>query len=100
MRDVGYRCVYLHPMPDNYHKYFFYKGMKIAYLGKRYFELARVMRDECRKLGLTMMLYDEGGWPSGGVVDTLVMKYPQARVRALRKIRMALWRNSGLKSPT
>lgn len=85
MRDVGYRCVYLHPMPDNYHKYFFYKGMKIAYLGKRYFELARVMRDECRKLGLTMMLYDEGGWPSGGVVDTLVVKYPRARVCALRK---------------
>lgn len=83
MRDAGFRCVYLHPMPDSYHKDFFFQGMGTAYLGKRFFELARVMLDECRRLGLTMMLYDEGGWPSGSVVDTLVVNYPEDRVRAL-----------------
>ena len=83
MRDAGFRCVYLHPMPDSYHKAFFFQGMETAYLGKRFFELARVMLDECRRLGLTMMLYDEGGWPSGSVVDTLVKKHPEDRVRAL-----------------
>lgn len=83
MRDAGFRCVYLHPMPDSYHKDFFFQGMEVAYLGKRFFALARVMLEECRRLGLTMMLYDEGGWPSGSVVDTLVKVHPEDRVRAL-----------------
>ncbi|MGN0866389.1 MAG: hypothetical protein ACI4SG_01755 [Oligosphaeraceae bacterium] len=83
MREAGFRCVYLHPMPDDYHKDFFFQGMEIPYLGKRFFALARVMLAECRRLGLTMMLYDEGGWPSGSVVDTLVKVHPEDRVRAL-----------------
>ncbi len=83
MRDAGFRCVYLHPMPDSYHKDFFFQGMEVPYLGKRFFALARVMLSECRRLGLTMMLYDEGGWPSGSVVDTLVKIHPEDRVRAL-----------------
>jgi len=86
MKDAGYRTVYLHPMPETYHKFDFFAGMKTPYLGKRYFEYARMMLDECRKLGLVMMPYDEGGWPSGGVVDTLVKKYPDDRVRALEKM--------------
>ena len=40
---------------------------------------------ECRKLGLTLMLYDEGGWPSGGVLDRLIARYPECRGRFLVK---------------
>ena len=63
--DAGFECVYLHPLPDNFHKHNFFSGMKCAYLGEKYFDLVRVSLEECKKRGLFLMLYDEGGWPSG-----------------------------------
>jgi hypothetical protein len=83
--DAGFKCVYLHPLPDSFHKHHFFRGMECSYLGKRYFELAKAMLDECRRLGLVMMLFDEGGWPSGGVLDRLVKVYPQRRARYLTR---------------
>ena len=79
IRKAGFDCVYLHPMPDSFHKQNFFQGMTVSYLGEKYFRLAAVMLEECRRLGLRMMLYDEGGWPSGGVLDRLVRKYPEDR---------------------
>ena len=58
--ESGISCVYVHPMPDNYCKKHYFVGMKCAYLGKKYFELYRTVLNECKKLGLTLMLYDEG----------------------------------------
>ena len=81
--DAGFECVYLHPLPDNFHKHNFFSGMKCAYLGEKYFDLVRVSLEECKKRGLFLMLYDEGGWPSGSVLDTLVKKYPECRGRYL-----------------
>ena len=72
IRSAGFDCVYLQPMPDSFHQQTFYQGMTISYLGEKYFRLASIMLEECRRLGLCMMLYDEGGWPSGGVLDRLV----------------------------
>jgi hypothetical protein len=83
--DAGFSCVYLHPMPDSFRKHNFFKGMECSYLGKQYFDLAKVMLEECRRLGLVMMLYDEGGWPSGGVLDRLVKMHPECRARYLMK---------------
>ena len=79
IKTAGFECVYLHPMPDSFHKPNFFQGMKIPYLGEKYFALAGVMLEECRRLKLSMMLYDEGGWPSGGVLDTLIRKHPECR---------------------
>ena len=79
IRTAGFECVYLHPMPDSFHKSNFFQGMKIPYLGEKYFALAGIMLEECRRLKLSMMLYDEGGWPSGGVLDTLIRKHPECR---------------------
>ena len=83
MKDAGFRCVYLHPMPDSFHKNNFFQGMTLTYLGKKYFQLAHMMLEECRKLDLAMMLYDEGGWPSGSVLGTLVQKHPECRAKFL-----------------
>ena len=65
MRDAGFRSVCLHPMPQNFRPSDFHAGMRIAYLGQRYFQHFRRVVDECRRLGLLLILYDEGGWPSG-----------------------------------
>jgi hypothetical protein len=79
IKEAGFECVYLHPMPDEFHKWNFFQGMYISYLGKKFFELTGYVLQECKRLGLYLMLYDEGGWPSGGVLDRLVKKYPQDR---------------------
>lgn len=83
MKEAGFRCVYLHPMPDSFRKQNFFQGMTLAYLGRGYFQFARVMLEECRSLGLAMMLYDEGGWPSGSALGTLVRKHPECRAKFL-----------------
>jgi len=83
--ESGISCVYVHPMPDNYCKKHYFVGMKCAYLGKKYFELYRTVLNECKKLGLTLMLYDEGGWPSGSVLNTLVKKFPECCGTFLRR---------------
>lgn len=75
--SAGFSCVYIHPMPDDFHKHNFFCGMKCRYLGKKYFSLVRYALEESKRLGLAFMLYDEGGWPSGSVLDTLVKKYPE-----------------------
>jgi hypothetical protein len=78
IKKAGFECVYIHPMSDKFQKHFFFRGMDIPYLGKKYFELMHVVVSECKKLGLTLMLYDESGWPSGSVLDTLLQKHPEA----------------------
>ena len=83
--ESGISCVYVHPMPDNYCKKHYFVGMKCAYLGKKYFELYRTVLNECKKLGLTLMLYDEGGWPSGSVLNTLIKKFPECCGTFLRR---------------
>ena len=78
---AGFSCVYIHPMPEEFHKHVFFTGMTCRYLGKKYFSLLKYTLEECKKLGLYLMLYDEGGWPSGSVLDTLVQKYPECRAK-------------------
>lgn len=85
MKEAGYRGIYIHPMPDSFHKHYFLQGMEIDYLGKKYFQLFKIALEECKKQGLYLMLYDEAGWPSGGVLDRLVRKYPECRARYLQK---------------
>ncbi|MBO5764944.1 MAG: hypothetical protein J6S24_01560 [Lentisphaeria bacterium] len=82
--SAGYSCVYIHPMPDSFHRQTFFCGMKCRYLGEKFFSLVKYALEESKKLGLKFMLYDEGGWPSGGVLDTLVEKYPECRAKTVR----------------
>lgn len=85
MKKANFDCVYLHPMPDGFHKHVFLKGMEIPYMGERYLELARFMLEECKRLGLSMMLYDEGGWPSGGCLGRMVEEHPENCAVFLKK---------------
>ena len=39
--------------------------MEPDYLTPAYFDMLKVIAEECRALGLYCYLYDEGGWPSG-----------------------------------
>lgn len=83
MRDAGFRSVCLHPMPQNFRPSDFHAGMRIAYLGQRYFQHFRRVVDECRRLGLLLILYDEGGWPSGTACGKVVRGNPEFAARVL-----------------
>ena len=85
VKAAGFDFVCFHPMPDEFHKQTFFCGMKYPYLGKKYFTLLKKSIALCRELGLQVMLYDEGGWPSGSVLDSLVKKYPECRVKSYVK---------------
>lgn len=82
IKAAGFDFVCFHPMPDKFHKQTFFCGMKFAYLGKKYFALLKQSISICRELELKAMLYDEGGWPSGSVLDSLVKKFPECRVKS------------------
>ena len=41
------------------------KGCEVEYLSDEWFEKIGVILDECEKLGLTALIYDEDNWPSG-----------------------------------
>ena len=84
---AGFRRVCIHPMTDRFRKEDFHGGMKIAYLGKRYFQLVRFSVAEAKRLGLEIVLYDESGWPSGMVDGTLVQTYPELAAKVLCRIR-------------
>ena len=71
--EAGFRSVYLHPMPETFSP----DGMKMKYLGRKYFRLFGVALDACRENGVFLMIYDEGGWPSGSVCKELLKKYPE-----------------------
>ncbi|MDD3154622.1 MAG: hypothetical protein PHS41_07120 [Victivallaceae bacterium] len=81
IKKAKFRCVYLHPMSDSFQKHFFFRGMDVSYLGRKYFELVKIAVAECKRQNLTMMLYDESGWPSGGVLNRLLALHPEARRR-------------------
>ena len=85
IRAAGFRSVYLHPMPDNFRKSDFKSGMKMRYLGRKFFRLARTAVDECRRLGLRFMIYDEGGWPSGTANGELVKRRPEFGIHVLER---------------
>lgn len=84
IRDAGFRSVSIHPMPAAFGpKLFFGKGMRIPYLGKTYFRRFRFAVEVCRRLGLRMTLYDEGGWPSGGACGEVVRNDPALAAHVL-----------------
>ena len=41
------------------------KGCEVEYLSEKWFEKIGVILNECEKIGLTVLIYDEDNWPSG-----------------------------------
>lgn len=65
MAEMGLRNVCPHPWPAEFRPKQHPEAMSPDYLSREYFDCFRVILDECKKLGMSCYLYDEGGWPSG-----------------------------------
>lgn len=65
MADQGMRAVCPHPWPKCFRSRTMPSFMEPDYLTPAYFDMLKVIAEECRALGMYCYLYDEGGWPSG-----------------------------------
>jgi len=68
----GFNTVYVHAMPQSFRPEDFYEGMEVEYLSDAYFELIIETCEQLRRRGMSMWLYDEGGWPSGTACGAVV----------------------------
>lgn len=56
---------------------------RVGYLTPEYFRLVRLVVTECARLGLKVVLYDEGGYPSGSAQGRVVAEDPAYAARCL-----------------
>ncbi len=73
---------FIHPMPSEFRPANFHGGMP-GYLSDEYFDMVQTAVDCAKKCGMDLWLYDEGGWPSGGVNGKIVSEYPDLRLQKI-----------------
>jgi len=60
------------------------------YLTKPYFEEYAYAIKRAKELGMTAVLYDEGGWPSGSACGKVMLKHPEYARRVLENREISL----------
>jgi len=78
-RDGGMGGVVIHPRTG--------LSPQVGYLTPEYFRLVRRVVEECARLGMKVVLYDEGGYPSGSACGRVVAENPEYAARALVLLR-------------
>ncbi|HEV2124113.1 MAG TPA: hypothetical protein VGW38_15225, partial [Chloroflexota bacterium] len=78
-REGGFGGVVIHPRIG--------LSARIGYLTDAYFRLVRLVVDECAALGLRVILYDEGSYPSGSACGRVVAANPDFAAHALVSVR-------------
>lgn len=79
---------------------------RVGYLTDEYFRIVRLAVDECARLGLAVMLYDEASYPSGSANGAVVAQNPAFAARCLVRVTLDVdgpgrprWRPSVGRSP-
>lgn len=74
-RDGGMGGIVIHPRTG--------LSRRVGYLTLEYFRLVRRVVEECARLGMKVILYDEGGYPSGSACGQVVAANPDHAAHAL-----------------
>ncbi|MBQ8696456.1 MAG: hypothetical protein IJ519_01940, partial [Clostridia bacterium] len=90
MRDAGVRCFYVLPEPAHFRPTFMRTRLSPEYLSEDFFALIRYTAEVARDLGMTMWLYDEGGWPSGSACGEVTKDRPDLLTLCLHKEEVTL----------
>ena len=77
MAEQGMRAVCPHPWPKCFRTKTMPSAMEPDYLTPAYFDMLKVIAEECRKLGMYCYFYDEGGWPSGYAAGKVRLADPE-----------------------
>ena len=76
MQKAGIGAVYVIPEPKEFRPSTELCDMKPNYLSDEYFDLFKFFSDTAKKLGFSVWLYDEGGWPSGSACKQIAKERP------------------------
>ena len=72
---AGFGGVLIHPRIGLSHR--------VGYLSEEYFRLVRLVVDEAARLGMKILLYDEGSYPSGSAKGGVVAENPDYASKAI-----------------
>ena len=85
MCDVGIKSFYVLPLPEDFSPGGMATTLCPDYLSDEYFDLVRYTSDYAKEKGMSMWLYDEGGWPSGNACEQVVKLHPELAAKKMAK---------------
>lgn len=77
MQNLGIRAFYILPEPKNFRPDSMPTNLTPDYLSDEFFELSTYAVQKANELGMRCWIYDEGGWPSGGVCGRVLNDHPE-----------------------
>lgn len=99
MASVGAKSVWIIPVPAEFRPNNMPTNMEPGYLSEEYLRLFEEMTEKIGELGMRLWLYDEGGWPSGGVCGRIVKENPQLIQKTLRRKIYCLSKGESVRVP-
>lgn len=88
--EVGIRSLYILPLPKDFRPTLMATTLSPEYLSKDFFDLVSYAIRKAKDMGMTLWLYDEGGWPSGGACGNTYKQNKDAATDVLHKREIAL----------
>lgn len=85
MQSAGINSVYILPLADDFSPGLMATTLFPEYLSDEFFELVRFTAQYAQKKGMSMWLYDEGGFPSGMAGTKVVNAVPDKIAKKLVK---------------
>ena len=83
-KRAGFGTVYILPMPKEFRPGTMPTELE-GYLTPAYFDKVHEALEYADGIGLSIWLYDEGGWPSGGACGRVLAQKPELRARRVRQ---------------
>ena len=82
--------VYILPEPKEFRPDTMPTSLEPDYLSKEYFELYRYASEYAESKGMGLLLYDEGGWPSGSACGKVIEEKPHLihKTLSVRKVNL------------
>lgn len=83
MAEQGIRCCYVIPEPKAFRPTSQITTMEPDYLTPEFFGAIKFAADYADSIGISVWLYDEGGWPSGSACGNTLKGHPELRSKRL-----------------
>lgn len=90
MKRLGIRAFYIVAQPKVFRPASIPTRLEPEYLSEEFFEHIKFAIEKARELGMECWIYDEGGWPSGGVCGKLLYEHPECGKRSLGRREVTL----------
>ena len=76
MNLIGIKAMYIIPEPPEFRPTGMITKMSPPYLSDEFFKMVQYAVEYAKSLNMTIWLYDEGGWPSGGACGQVIQNEP------------------------